>query len=165
MTAPRESVALGRREGSTTVDAEFFLARSADEVFAFFAEVQNLQAITPAWLDFRIVTSLPIEMRAGAIIDYRLRVRGIPLRWKTEITAWEPPRRFVDVQRRGPYLSWEHEDTFEARDGRTLVRDRVEYRVFGGAWIDRLFVAPDVRRIFIHRNVSSKSHIDENRVR
>ncbi len=145
------SVVLGRRGGVRTLDAELFIPRPLPEVFAFFAEAPNLQALTPRWLHFEILTPLPIAMRAGALIDYRLRLRGIPLRWRTEITVWEPPHRFVDVQRRGPYRLWRHEHTFEERDGGTLVRDHVDYKVFGGALVDRLFVRPDVRRIFAYR--------------
>jgi ligand-binding SRPBCC domain-containing protein len=144
-------VELGRRGGVCTVDAEQFIPCPLEEVFSFFAEAQNLQAITPHWLHFEILTPLPITMRAGAWIDYRLRLRGIPIRWRTEITEWEPPLRFVDVQRRGPYRLWRHEHTFERRDGGTLARDHVDYRVFGGALVDRLFVRPDVRKIFAYR--------------
>ena len=94
---------------------------------------------------------MPLEMRAGARIDYRLRVRGLPLRWQSEITAWEPPHRFLDEQRRGPYRLWVHEHTFVERDGGTEVRDRVTYAVPGGWLVERLLVGPDVRRIFAFR--------------
>lgn len=131
--------------------AEQLIARPREEVFPFFADASNLEAITPPWLSFRIVTPRPIEMRVGARIDYKLRVRGLPLRWRSEITVWEPPHRFVDVQLRGPYRRWHHEHRFEERDGGTLVLDRVEYAVWGGSLVDRLFVARDVRTIFEYR--------------
>lgn len=145
------SVVLGRRNGVFTIDAEQFVPRPVPEVFAFFAEAQNLQTITPHWLHFEILTPLPIEMKQGTLIDYRLRLRGLPIRWRTKIAAWEPPSRFVDLQQRGPYLLWEHEHTFEPRDGGTLVRDHVDYRVFGGVLVNRLFVRRDVQTIFSYR--------------
>jgi ligand-binding SRPBCC domain-containing protein len=90
-------------------------------------------------------------MHKGARIQYRLRLHGIPLHWHSEITAWEPPLRFVDTQIRGPYRSWVHEHRFECLDGGTLMRDRVTYEVSGGALIHRFLVAPDLERIFQFR--------------
>lgn len=90
-------------------------------------------------------------MRAGLRIDYRLRLRGLPLRWQSEITAWEPPCRFVDEQRRGPYRAWIHEHTFAERDGGTLAQDVVRYGVIGGRLVNTLFVRRDVERIFHYR--------------
>lgn len=131
--------------------SELWLPRPRAEVFAFFGEARNLQAITPEFLNFEVLTPAPIVMRAGTLIDYKLRVRGIPLRWRTLISAWEPPHRFMDEQLRGPYRQWVHEHTFEERDGGTLARDLVRYSVFGGALVDRLFVRRDVEKIFAHR--------------
>lgn len=127
------------------------LGRPLDEVFPFFADARNLQRLTPPLLNFRILTPMPIEMRAGALIDYRLVLHGFPLRWRTEITAWEAPYRFEDTQRRGPYRLWVHEHTFEARGGHTLARDRVRYAMVGGELVHRLLVAPDLQRIFDYR--------------
>ena len=81
---------------------ELWLPRPLGEVFSFFADAGNLELLTPPQLNFHILTPRPLEMRVGLLIDYRLRVRGIPLRWQSEITAWEPPHRFVDEERRGP---------------------------------------------------------------
>jgi ligand-binding SRPBCC domain-containing protein len=131
---------------------EIQLARPIEEVFAFFADAQNLQTLTPPWLRFEILTRGSIKMARGTRIDYRLRLHGFPLRWTSEITAWEPPRRFVDEQVRGPYRVWIHQHTFEERDGGTVVRDDVRYAVPGGALIDRLFVRPDLRKVFEYRH-------------
>ncbi len=121
------------------------------ELFPFFADAANLDAITPPWLHFQIITPPPIEMREGALIEYRLRVRGLPLRWLTRINAWQPPTRFVDEQIRGPYHLWIHEHLFEPCEGGTLVRDHVRYAVPFDCLLHRLFVGPDIRRIFEFR--------------
>jgi ligand-binding SRPBCC domain-containing protein len=134
-----------------TFETALWLPQPREVVFAYFSDAANLQAITPPWLHFHILTPLPIAMRAGALIDYRLRVHGVPLRWRTRIAVWEPPFRFVDEQLRGPYRRWVHEHTFEAVDGGTLCRDRVEYDVPGGRLIERLFVRRDVEQIFAYR--------------
>jgi ligand-binding SRPBCC domain-containing protein len=134
-----------------TFETELWLPRPREEVFAFFAEAGNLEAITPDWLSFAILTSRPVVMRPGTMIDYRIRLHGFPVRWRTEITAWEPPARFVDEQRQGPYHLWIHEHLFEEREGGTLARDRVQYAVPGGWLIERLFVRKDVEKIFAFR--------------
>ena len=122
-----------------------------ERVFDFFSRAENLELLTPPWLSFKILTPVPIRMCEGALIDYRLRVRGIPLGWRSEITVWDPPYRFVDEQRRGPYRAWIHEHRFTEVDGGTRVEDHVRYAVLGGSLVDRLFVAPDIRRIFDYR--------------
>ncbi|MCB9845266.1 MAG: SRPBCC family protein [Phycisphaeraceae bacterium] len=133
-------------------EAEVLLHHPIERVFAFFADAGNLERLTPALLRFSILTPLPIEMRVGALIDYRLRVRRIPIRWRTRIVAWEPPHRFVDVQEQGPYRLWRHEHTFEPQtDGSTLCRDRVDYAHFGGRIVNRCLVRPDIERIFAFR--------------
>lgn len=131
--------------------------RGRDEVFAFFAAAENLEQLTPAWLRFRILTPRPIAMHDGALIDYTIRLRGVPIRWRTRIAAWDPPRRFVDEQVRGPYAFWRHEHVFEQDGDGTVMTDRVEYTVpLGTTWagraIDRLLVRPDVTRIFEYRH-------------
>lgn len=137
-----------------TLTTELWLPRPIDDVFGFFSDAHNLDVLTPPWLHFRILTPQPIVLCQGALLEYRIRWRLIPLFWRTEISAWDPPRRFIDRQIRGPYRQWVHEHTFEARDGGTLMCDRVDYAVPG--WlleplIDRLIVGPDVRRIFAYR--------------
>jgi ligand-binding SRPBCC domain-containing protein len=133
------------------LECEQRLPAPRDEVFPFFAEAENLEAITPPHLRFRILTPLPIRMERGTLIDYRLMLRGLPVRWRSEITLWEPPERFTDEQRRGPYRFWIHEHIFEEDGDGTLVRDRVRYGVPGGAIVNRIFVAGDLRRIFQFR--------------
>ena len=132
-------------------ERQTWLDAPLDRVFAFFSDARNLERLTPPFVGFEILTPTPVEMRVGALIDYRIRLHGLPLRWRSEITAWEPPFRFVDEQRRGPYRQWIHEHRFEARDGGTLVTDTVRYSVLGGALIERLFVRRDIRRIFDYR--------------
>jgi hypothetical protein len=134
---------------------ETLVPRDREEVFAFFADAGNLEELTPPWLRFEVVTPRPVDMREGARIDYRLKVRGLTLRWTSAITAWRPPRLFVDEQERGPYRRWHHEHRFEQRDGGTAVIDHVRYAVPGGPGLERLvqrfLVGPDVERIFDYR--------------
>jgi ligand-binding SRPBCC domain-containing protein len=137
---------------------EQWLPRPRPEVFAFFADAANLEEITPAWVNFSILTPLPIDMRVGAIIDYKLRIRGFPVRWQTRITAWEPPLRFADEQMTGPYRQWIHEHRFEEKDGGTLVIDHVRYRAPGGRFVERWLVRPDVERIFAFRKRRLAEH-------
>jgi len=138
-----------------TLVREQTLEGRPDEVFPFFADAANLEAITPPWLAFRVVTPRPIEMREGTLIEYRLKLHGVPVHWLTRIEEWAPGERFVDVQLHGPYALWHHTHEFEpAGDGRTLMRDTVRYALpFGplGDLARRLFVARDVSRIFDYR--------------
>lgn len=113
-------------------------------VFAFFSEAANLEAITPPWLGFRLLTSPPLEMAKDARIEYVIRLAGLPVRWRTRICCWEPPRRFIDVQERGPYAKWEHTHMFEALGEGTLMRDTVRYRLPLGP-VGRLVHAVAVR--------------------
>lgn len=142
---------------TTTFRTHCWLPEPRETVFSFFADASNLGAITPPWLHFTMLTPAPIAMRVGALIDYRLRVHGIPLRWQTEITEWKPPFRFVDEQRRGPYRRWVHTHTFEERVGGTWCHDEVVYAVPGGRLIDRLFVRRDVEAIFAYRRRAMKA--------
>jgi ligand-binding SRPBCC domain-containing protein len=134
--------------------SELWLPRPREEVFAFFSDARNLDAITPPWVRFRMLSAGQIEMKAGALIDYRLRVHGFPIRWRTRITEWEPPVRFVDEQLRGPYRLWVHEHEFESREGGTLMRDHVRYAVPFDFLVHKFFVQRDVARIFAYRTES-----------
>ncbi|WP_417390626.1 SRPBCC family protein [Gimesia sp.] len=138
-------------DGIYRLHTETVIPYALDEVFAFFAEPQNLEALTPPWLNFEITTPAPIEMRQGTLIDYRLKLHGIPVKWRTEISEWEPPFRFVDRQLKGPYRLWHHEHTFTECDAGTRVTDDVRYAVLGGALVNRLFVQKDIARIFHYR--------------
>ncbi len=131
--------------------SELQLPLSPAELFPFFADAANLDALTPSWLHFHIVSPRPIIMREGTLIDYRLCVHGLPLRWRTRINLWDPPHRFVDEQIRGPYRQWLHEHTFEPSNGGTLIRDHVRYAVPLDFLLHRLFVRPDVEKIFAFR--------------
>ena len=134
------------------LEREIFLPRPPQEVFPFFSMAENLDALTPPWLHFNILTELPIEMAEGACIDYKLRIRMLPVRWRSKITAWEPPHRFVDEQVKGPYRKWVHEHSFVEHQDGTLARDRVEYGILGGSIINRLLVQPDLEKIFAYRH-------------
>jgi ligand-binding SRPBCC domain-containing protein len=127
------------------------LEHSPETLFEFFSDAFQLEQITPPWLNFKIRTPGPIDIRKGCLIDYSIRLRGIPIRWRTEISNWDPPFSFVDRQLKGPYLLWEHLHTFEQTPEGTLARDEVRYRVPGGRLINWLMVQKDLIRIFEFR--------------
>jgi ligand-binding SRPBCC domain-containing protein len=132
--------------------AELIVERPLEEVFDFFSSAENLEAITPPWLHFQIVTPTPLNIKEKSLIDYKLKLHGIPIRWRTEIAAWEPPYRFVDQQLRGPYKRWYHEHTFESLGpNRTLAKDRVHYIPRFGSLVHKFFVKPDLLKIFGYR--------------
>ena len=138
-------------------EQEQLIRRSRPEVFAFFADAANLERITPGSLHFEIRSPQPIAVRAGATIDYDLALFGLRFRWRTLIESFEPETGFVDVQTKGPYRSWRHTHQFSDAPGGTMVRDRVEYEVpFGplGEIVRRLFVARQIRRIFVFRRAA-----------
>jgi ligand-binding SRPBCC domain-containing protein len=143
-----------------TLEREQVLPAAPRDVFPFFADARNLESITPPFLRFAVVTPDPIEMRVGTLIQYRLRLHGVPVNWLTTIQAWEPPHRFVDVQVRGPYALWHHTHLLEAHPDGTRMRDVVRYALpLGplGALAHRLFVRRDVERIFDYRAAASPS--------
>ncbi|HTK82774.1 MAG TPA: SRPBCC family protein [Bacteroidota bacterium] len=136
-----------------------------EEVFAFFSNPENLRELTPVNLGFSILTPGNIVMACGAVIDYRIRVGGFPVRWRTVISEYDPPRRFVDVQGRGPYSYWKHTHTFTALPEGTLIEDDVEYALplgIFGQIVRHLFVRRQLEKIFsfrsqtIHRLFSGK---------
>jgi len=136
------------------LEREQWLPAPLPRVFAFFADPGNLETITPPWLGFRIRSALPVALEPGARLDYSLRLGPLPLRWRTRIPIWEPEKRFVDVQERGPYALWEHSHEFTPLGGGVLMRDVVRYALpFGplGALAHALLVRALLARIFDFR--------------
>ena len=136
------------------LEREQRFSRTPGELFPFFADAQNLSLITPEFLDFCILSPMPMEMRTGARLDYRLRLLGMPVTWKTRIEAFDAPHAFVDTQIQGPYRLWTHTHSFEEVAGGTLMRDVVRYRLpYGplGALAHALFIRRILNRIFDYR--------------
>lgn len=130
------------------------LRRPREEVFAFFADAANLQALTPPFLDFRILTPMPVDMVPGLLLDYRLSLFRIPFSWRTVIESYDPPHGFVDRQLKGPYRRWHHTHRFEEVPEGTLMIDWVEYEIpYGllGSAAHEIFVRRTLDRIFDYR--------------
>jgi ligand-binding SRPBCC domain-containing protein len=136
-----------------TLRCETVVPAPLDTTFAFFADAANLERLTPPWVHFRIATLMPVVMREGLEIDYRIVVRGLPLGWRSRIDVWAPNRRFVDRQVLGPYRWWHHEHRFEPAAAGTRVIDEVEF-VPRVRWISQHFVRRDVERIFSYRRAT-----------
>jgi ligand-binding SRPBCC domain-containing protein len=136
------------------LEREQIIPRPMEEVFRYFSRAENLETLTPPFLRFRILSKPPIHMREGTHLEYALRLYCIPIRWRTLIEAWEPERRFVDVQVRGPYKLWRHTHSFEAVPAGTLMVDTVDYALhFGplGALMHAVLVRRSLDRIFTYR--------------
>ena len=130
------------------------IARPRPEVFDFFSKAENLERITPPELSFHIVTPVAVKIEKGCLIDYRLSLHGIPMKWQSSITVWDPPNEFADEQTIGPYKQWVHRHSFTEIDaGTTLIDDEVRYRLplepFGD--IVHVFVERELTNIFAHR--------------
>lgn len=152
--AEAAALSIARRDGCHVLHSRQWVPAPREECFAFFSDAANLEALTPPFLKFRILTPLPIEMRAGALIEYRLSLLGVPMPWLTRIEDWRPGQGFTDVQLRGPYARWVHRHTFSPADEGTWVRDEVEYALplapLSGP-VQALFVRPRLREIFAYR--------------
>lgn len=130
------------------------IPRRRSEVFAFFADARNLERLTPPFLRFQILTPGEVEVKPGTLIDYRLHLYGLPMKWRTEIERFEPEERFVDVQLKGPYALWRHTHEFRDVPGGTEVSDHVEYALpLGplGSIAHALLVRRSLKRIFDFR--------------
>lgn len=148
-----------------TLVREQRISRPLHEVFFFFAKPENLSRITPPWLELRILTPSPIGMRAGALIDCTVRVLGLRRHWRTLITEYEPPHRFIDVQLKGPYVLWHHTHSFHESEGTTVMRDEVRYVLPGGIF-GKLFhplVRRQLQRIFDYRQRAIESVFTDGR--
>ena len=141
-------------------DSGFILEREqlvpgqAAELFEFFENPQNLLFLTPPRLQFRVLASSTPVISQGTTIEYAFKICGVPFKWTSLISMWNPPYEFMDEQVRGPYRSWVHHHAFEQTDAGVRTRDRVAYRVIGGALVNRLFVRRELDRIFDHREES-----------
>lgn len=137
-----------------TLNKQQLIKKPIKEVFAFFEKPENLAIITPPSMGFQILTPLPIDMKCGALIDYTIRIQGLPMRWTTMITEYDPPHKFVDVQIRGPYAFWHHTHTFEQTDQGTIMTDIVQYILpFGilGRLVHAFTVEGQLKNIFEYR--------------
>ncbi len=150
MSSP--GISISNENDEFVLRTELVVSEKLNKVFDFFSDAGNLQLLTPDYLKFEITSPLPIEMKPGALIDYRLKLHGIPFNWQTVIPEWSPPEYFVDRQKKGPYRYWIHRHEFEEHGEGTLVRDIVRYKVPGGAVINRLFVEKDLYKIFDYRS-------------
>lgn len=148
--------------------SDFIIPRPRPEVFAFFSDASNLERITPPWLNFKIKTPLPINMKQGALIEYQIRLKGLPMGWRTLISAWDAPHSFVDQQLKGPYALWHHTHEFfdapastsTGKPAGTRMVDTVRYALpLGqlGRVAHWLFVRRDLERIFTYRH----QHIEQ----
>jgi ligand-binding SRPBCC domain-containing protein len=149
--------------GVVRFHAEALLPAPLDRTFAFFADAGNLQRLTPPWVHFRILTPMPVPMREGLEIDYRIAIHGVPMPWRTRIDVWEPGVRFVDRQTWGPYRWWRHEHRFEAAGSATRVIDDIAY-VPRFRWVSAGMVRRDVERIFDYRQQALARVFDGDRV-
>jgi len=123
-------------------------------VFDFFCKAENLQKLTPPTLNFKILTELPIEMKKGTLIEYQIKLYGIPVVWKTEITKWDPPNEFEDTQLKGPYKLWRHRHIFKDLGEKTEMTDIVKYNPKGfpfNSILNKLFVNKEINKIFSYR--------------
>ena len=141
--------------GYLNLSREIFLSHPIDKVFNFFSDAGNLDILTPKWLNFNVLTDMPISISKGTQIDYKLKYRGFPIKWTSNINECDPPYFFVDEQIKGPYRKWIHFHNFKSKDNGTLVTDTVFYKIIGNKQIDTLLdfliVKADLEKIFDYR--------------
>ena len=133
---------------------KMIIKKPLSEVFNFFSDARNLQEITPPQLDFKILTDVPLTMKENAIINFRIKIFGLPFNWKSKITNWTPPRAFTDKQQKGPYRQWIHNHIFEETEHGVLMTDEVFYNLspfIPRSWVNKLFVRPQITKIFQYR--------------
>lgn len=130
-----------------TLERESVIKAPIEQVFDFFSKAENLNIITPPQLKFDIITPLPIVIKEGTLIDYKIKISGLSFKWRTKIAEWEPHSRFVDIQLKGPYKMWVHEHTFTADGNKTIMKDKVNYISKG--W----FLEPLIQRFFVRKKV------------
>tara|TARA_Y100000758_G_C15816327_1_gene336445 strand:+ start:104 stop:601 length:498 start_codon:yes stop_codon:yes gene_type:complete len=127
------------------------IPKPIEEVFNFFSNAENLEFLTPDFLNFNILTKLPIKMHEGTEIEYKIKLYSVPIKWKSLITSWKPFESFVDEQIKGPYTKWVHTHIFESIGTTCLVKDRVNYKVLGDSLTNKVFVSSNLRTIFQYR--------------
>lgn len=153
---PSISIRPDREPRTWILEARCVVGTPLEEVFPFFSDARNLERLTPPWVGFEVLSKGDLAMTQGLLIDYRIRIHGVPIIWRTEITEWDPPHRFQDTQLKGPYALWEHTHRFmPATTDTTVMTDVIRYRPKGGPFaplINRALVARDVRRIFEYRS-------------
>lgn len=127
---------------------------SKEGAFDFFKDEKNLERITPELLNFKVLTKSTDEIQEGTLIDYQLKIRGVPAKWRTLISKWNPPHQFMDSQLKGPYRRWEHTHSFVELKGGTLLLDQIVYNVplkkIGNLFAG-FIVKKDVETIFSYR--------------
>ena len=145
------------------ISTKQYINKPLEVVFEFFSKPENLEMITPASLSFNILTPTPIKMGKGSLIDYTIRLFGIPIHWRTLISDYEPPFRFVDQQIKGPYTFWHHTHTFQSVDGGVEIIDKVKYSLPLG-WLGTLahsiWVRKDLEKIFKHRKTVIQNYFE-----
>ncbi len=125
-----------------------------EELFEFFQKPENLERVSPSWVNFNIKSKLPLVMKEGAEFEYTIKLLGIPMNWKTRIIEYSPPEIFIDEQVKGPYKKWIHTHKFKQANGFVLMEDNVDYDLYGGVLkgiIHQLFVKKSVEKIFEYR--------------
>jgi ligand-binding SRPBCC domain-containing protein len=145
------------------INMKQYINKPLDIVFEFFSKPENLEMITPESLSFNILTPTPIKMGKGSLVDYTIRLFGIPIHWRTLISDYEPPFRFVDQQIKGPYTFWHHTHTFQQVDGGVEILDKVKYSLpmgWLGTLVHSIWVRKDLEKIFEHRKTVIQDYFD-----